>query len=100
MAEICKKCGLPLDLCVCKAIAKEAERISVYTITKRYGKKMTVIDNISPDINLKEMCKKLKQILACGGTYKDGKIELQGDHLGKIKDVLVELGFSPDQIEV
>ena len=61
---------------------------------------MTIITNISKDAKPKEILKKLKQKLACGGTYKNGKIELQGDHLRRIKDLLVELGFSKDQIEI
>jgi len=44
--------------------------------------------------------KKLKSRLACGGTYKDGKIELQGDHKDKVKKILEESGFSAAQIEV
>ena len=47
-----------------------------------------------------EILKKLKRSLACGGTYKDGKIELQGDHSRKIKEVLQKLGFPKDQIEI
>jgi len=44
--------------------------------------------------------KKLKSQLACGGTAKEGRIELQGDHKNRIKDMLVKMGFSPETIEV
>ncbi|NOX71808.1 MAG: stress response translation initiation inhibitor YciH, partial [Candidatus Micrarchaeota archaeon] len=30
MSEICPKCGLPKDLCVCTTIAKEEEKIKIY----------------------------------------------------------------------
>jgi len=55
---------------------------------------------VSKDINPEEIMKKLKRGLACGGTYKDGKIELQGDHLRRIGDLLQKLGFPKDQIEI
>ena len=52
------------------------------------------------EIDLKDLAKKLKSKLACGGTYKDGKIELQGDHREKVKEILVEMGFPSDSIDV
>jgi len=39
-------------------------------------------------------------MLACGGTLKEGVIELQGNHSHKIKQILVKLGFNGEQIEV
>ena len=51
-------------------------------------------------LDLKELTKKLKSKLACGGTAKDGRIELQGDHKAKVKEVLVEMGFSSDMIDM
>jgi len=98
--EVCKKCGLPKELCVCGTIAKEATKIKVYTERKRYRKWVTVIEGIGEDVNPKELLRKMKTKLACGGTYKNNRIELQGDHKNKVKSLLVEAGFSEDQIEV
>jgi len=42
----CPKCGLPEELCVCETIAKEARKIRVYTVQKRYGKNITVISEV------------------------------------------------------
>ena len=50
----------------------------------------------SGEIDMEDLARKLKTRCAAGGTYKDGKIELQGDHKKKVKDVLEELGFSVD----
>jgi len=101
MSDICPKCGLPKELCVCEAIAKESQIIKVYVIKKKFGKKYTVIEGIdSKEINLKDLTKKLKTKFACGGTVKEGKIELQGDHKQRVKDNLVKMGFSQETIDV
>jgi translation initiation factor 1 len=40
----------------------------------------------------------LKSICACGGTIKEGRIELQGDHRTRVKEALEKLGFTVDVI--
>lgn len=101
MNEICNKCGLPKQLCVCETIAKESQRIKIYTVTKKFRKISTVIEGLdSKDIALKEVAKCLKSEFACGGTVKEGRIELQGDHRSKIRNTLIQLGFSGDTIDV
>lgn len=97
MAGICSTCGLPEELCMCEQIAKEQQQIKILTDTRRYGKIVTVVEGInSSDIDMEDLARKLKTRCAAGGTYKDGKIELQGDHKKKVKEVLEELGFSVD----
>jgi translation initiation factor 1 len=100
MSDICPKCGLPRELCTCEAMAKEEEKIRVYTVARRFGKKTTVIDGISKDLNIKKILKDMKHKLACGGTLKNSTIELQGDHLSKVKSILVGLGFPAEQIDI
>jgi len=100
MMEICPKCGLPKDICVCESIAKEQQRISVELQQKRYKKVMTIIKGIDPkSIDIKKLLKDLKTQLACGGTYKNGEIELQGDHRDKVVNILVKYGFPKEAIE-
>ncbi len=101
MSEVCTQCGLPKELCVCESIAKESQSIKVYTVKKKFGKVYTSIEGIDEkDIDLKELAKKLKAKLACGGTVKEGRIELQGKHLQKVRDFLIELGFAKEMIEM
>jgi translation initiation factor 1 len=96
--EICPKCGLPKQACVCEKIAKGSQNIKVTTDRKRYGKIVTIVGGLS-GVDVKEIAKALKNELACGGTYRDNEVELQGDHRKRIKDVLVKLGFSPETID-
>jgi len=100
MAEICPKCGLPSDLCVCETIAREQQKIEVKVEKRKFGKKYTIINGIKKEANIKDITKKLKAKFACGGTSKSSQIELQGDHRNRIKPVLVELGFPEETIEI
>jgi len=98
MSDICSKCGLPTELCTCGVREREEQKISIYMEKRRFGKKTTVVSGISE--GGKEISKKLKSKLACGGTFKDGNVELQGDHRGKLRDILVKLGFDESRIEI
>lgn len=96
--NICPKCGLPTEACVCKDIAKTQQQIEVTTEKRRFGKLSTIITGFK-DVDIKELAKNLKSELACGGTIKNNAIELQGDHRKKVKPLLVELGFDENQIK-
>ena len=100
MADICTRCGLPKELCTCEALVKEEEKIRVFVVERRYRKVATVIEGISNDLNTKQILKELKTNLACGGTMKNGVIELQGNHKARIKGILIKLGFPEDRIDV
>ncbi|MEE9150624.1 MAG: stress response translation initiation inhibitor YciH [Thermoplasmata archaeon] len=94
MAGICPVCGLPEELCMCEEIAREQQQIKIHSMKRRYGKIVTIIEGIdSADIDLDDLARKLKTRCAAGGTVKDGKIELQGEHKKKVKQVLGEMGF-------
>ncbi len=98
MADICPKCGLPLEICACEALEKEeAQKIKVYTTKMRFGKLVTVVEGLSAD-DLRKTAKELKKKLACGGTDKDNRIVLQGDHKEKVSKLLVELGYNESSI--
>ncbi len=101
MNEICPKCGLPKELCVCDVLEKEAENlIKVYTKKAKYNKVITVIEGI-PTENMDAVAKELKRKLACGGTVKDDQlIELQGNHKNKIKGLIIGMGYKETNIDV
>ncbi|MBI4153981.1 translation initiation factor [Candidatus Woesearchaeota archaeon] len=100
MSNVCQKCGLPLDLCMCEEIAKEDQKIIIKLEKRRFGKMITTIEGIKDkSIDLKELTKKLKSKLACGGTMKNGLIELQGNHVGMVKRYLLELGFPAETLQ-
>ena len=62
----------------------------------RGGKTVTVLFDLdSDDESLKELLKKLKGRLGTGGTVKNGRIEIQGDHSAKMDELLKQAGYQP-----
>lgn len=62
----------------------------------RGGKTVVVIDQFAPNISLKQieaLAKKLRNACGCGGTTKQRSIELQGNHIEKIRQLLEQEGF-------
>jgi translation initiation factor 1 len=101
VTNICEKCGLPKDICACEVIAKEDQKIIIKQVERRFGKITTLVEGIDKkSVDMKELTKQLKQKFACGGTFKDDRIELQGKHSTKVKEELIRLGFSSNTIEV
>ena len=97
--EVCSVCGLPKDLCVCQSLAREGQRITVSIVKRRFGKFATTVTGLDEKtIDLRDFAKKLKMKLACGGTSKNGIIELQGSHVEKVKQELIKLGFDQSSI--
>ena len=82
-----------------KPAAKEPKK-KVHTVrvgretAGRRGKGVTTVFDLplSEDA-AKELAATLKQKCGTGGTFKDGKIEIQGDHRDKIVSELEKLGY-------
>src|SRR3989338_3558351 len=99
MTEVCKKCGLPKNLCVCIDISKEMQKIRVKTINRMFRKVVTVISGLESKERAKELGKILKRKLACGGTVHWNEIELQGSHAKKVVEILLQEGYNEKLIE-
>jgi translation initiation factor 1 len=96
--DICPKCGLPMPACVCGEIAKTSQIIDITTEKRRFGKISTMISGFDDGVDIKDIAKQLKAKRACGGTVKNKIIELQGNHKGHIKPILISLGFNEEHI--
>lgn len=70
--------------------------VRVYLERKnRGGKTVSIVKGVEEsDDELKKLCKTLKTKCGVGGNAKNGEIVLQGDHRGKIVDVLISMGYS------
>jgi translation initiation factor 1 len=93
--------GLPKELGAFEEISKESQVITVTVIKKKFGKKYTLVEGLEgKGIDTKEVTKALKGKFACGGTFKDGRVELQGDYRSRIKEALTKLGFEPENVQI
>ena len=67
------------------------------TTAGRGGKTVTLVTGFV-GIGLPEkesLCKKMRSACGCGGTVKDGEIEIQGDQRERIATILTAAGFRP-----
>jgi len=100
MSEICPKCGLPLEICACKAIEQEkGGAITIQLVPRKFGKLVTLITGL-PSNAIEGIAKEMKTKLACGGTTKNGEIILQGNHKDRAKQLLINMGYAPENIVV
>jgi translation initiation factor 1 len=89
--RMCPECCRPAGECACgrkKGFPRGDGVVRVGRETKgRKGKGVTVVTGLPLDGGaLEKLARELKQRCGAGGTVKDGRIEIQGDH----RDVLLE----------
>ncbi len=94
---LCKKCGELISECICgkkiDAKAKNEYRVSL-SMEKRNGKPVTIAGVFYlSDEDEKALLTKIKKSLAVGGTIKDGKLEFQGEHRDRLRELLKKEGF-------
>ncbi|MEM0199275.1 MAG: stress response translation initiation inhibitor YciH [Desulfurococcaceae archaeon] len=94
--------GMPSE--ICEKLLVEAPLIKIRLDVRKFGKPVTVIDGLPNDKELlKHLARFLKTKLAAGGTYREeeGRIEVQGDHRQRVKQMLVEeLGLPEENVIV
>lgn len=98
--RMCPDCRQPLAQCACKARAMAAPagdgvaRVSLQT-KGRGGKAVTLVKGLALDgPALAALGKQLRSACGCGGTVKDGVIEVQGDHCVQIMAALQGQGHT------
>jgi translation initiation factor 1 len=78
-----------------KAAAQAMVRVGLES-KGRGGKKVTVITGLPlDDTGFDALTTKLKRTCGTGGTFKDGQVEIQGDHRDKLIAELQKLGYKP-----
>ena len=101
LGKICPECHKASANCVCKEIARNTVKgdgqVRIRRETKgRGGKTVIAISGLPLTQNqLEELLKKFKKQCGTGGTVKERVIEIQGDHLGKLKELLIREGYRP-----
>ncbi len=95
---LCPKCHQLKKTCTCKPESSAPSKSTVIRVGRetkgRRGKGVTTISDLPlDDKRLAELAAKLKQRLGTGGTIKGGRIEIQGDHRGRVVAELEGLGY-------
>jgi translation initiation factor 1 len=95
--RICPGCRQPLAGCICKAARLTPAGDGVVRVSRekqgRGGKTVTVVRGLVLDaVALNETGKQLRAACGAGGTAKDGVIEVQGDHVERVMDWLIQAG--------
>ena len=98
---VCERCELLESECKCPppepeptAPQKLTARLSVQK--RKRGKIVTVISGLNeghPGNHLGDLLTKLKNACGAGGTIQEDTIEIQGDHLERVKKLLAEIGY-------
>jgi len=93
--------GLPEELLHYEEIYKDQQIIKIRLERRKRRKDVTIIEGIDDkSIDIEKIATELKTKFACGGTTKNSRIELQGDHRIKVKKALIEMGFPAENIIV
>lgn len=96
--RICPVCDKAKARCICRKKNENTGRaqdgiIRIARETKgRKGKGVTLISGLAEG-ELNTRARELKHLCGSGGTVKDGRIEIQGDHRDKILAFFLEKGF-------
>lgn len=77
-------------------LTKTEQAVSIRMERRRYDKPVTILEGFDlPASRVKELASELKRSLGTGGTVSDGdRIELQGDHRGRVPELLGDQGIS------
>jgi len=95
----CERCGELEEDCACPPLPriltppeKQTARLAVEK--RKKGKVVTVIGGLPADKNdLPALLSQLKAVCGAGGTVKDDLLEIQGNHLERVRDFLADLGY-------
>ncbi len=98
---LCPKCHQLKKTCTCKP--DEPSKSTVVRVGRetkgRGGKGVTIISDLPlNESDLAELATKLKNKLGTGGTVKDKKIEIQGDHRDRICQELEGMGYRAKRV--
>ncbi|MFC5497592.1 translation initiation factor Sui1 [Caenimonas terrae] len=94
--RMCPVCRNPVAQCSCGQafVPKGDGVVRVSRETKgRGGKAVTVVKGVALAAEqLADLGKQLRTACGCGGTVKDGVIEVQGDHADRVVELLKARG--------
>ncbi len=98
--RMCPQCRQPLAACQCTQQAKQAVRGDGQVRVSRErggrgGKTVTLVRGLALDAEaLAALGKRLRSACGAGGAAKDGVLEVQGDHVERVLELLAREGHA------
>lgn len=97
----CPRCGKVESECTCpvveaprSTIPPEKQTVRLSVEKRKKGKMVTAIRGLSAEGNdLPALLTRLKNSCGSGGTIDEDVLEIQGDHLERLKTLLGEIGY-------
>jgi translation initiation factor 1 len=79
---------------ILRELDAERAQIAVSTEIRRFNKPVTIVQGLENNKDVLSITRNLKSKIGTGGTFKDGKIMLQGNHKGEVAKLLIAFGFN------
>jgi translation initiation factor 1 len=97
--RMCPQCRRPQAQCNCRSVSARPVGDGIVRVSRqtkgRAGKGVTLVKGLDlDDVALAALGKQLKTACGSGGTVKDGVIEVQGDHVERVMELLKAQGHS------
>ena len=95
----CERCGELEEQCTCRPparsfVAPEKQTARLAVEKRRKGKVVSLVSGLSPEeSDLPALLTQLKSTCGAGGTLKDDVLEIQGNHLDRLREKLREIGY-------
>ncbi|MBA3594226.1 MAG: translation initiation factor Sui1 [Pseudomonadota bacterium] len=101
--RMCPSCRQPQTRCACRQVKAAPATDGIVRVSRetkgRGGKCVTLVKGVPlAESALVQLGKHLKAACGSGGTVKDGVIEVQGEHLAKLLELLKKQGFAVKQV--
>ncbi len=103
--RICPQCGLPVERCRCSqnrgSSTKQTDGAVRIALDRKHrrGKMMTIVSGAPGDeVELAQICRELKKLLATGGAVNEGRLELQGDHRERVAAYFAARGIKTKRV--
>ncbi|MDI1258384.1 translation initiation factor Sui1 [Aquabacterium sp.] len=99
LGRTCPECRQAVAQCVCSKKLNLPASDGIVRVSRetkgRKGKGVTLVKGVPLDeVALHQLGKQLKAACGCGGTVKDGVVEVQGDHVETVMAFLQKQGWT------
>ena len=80
----------------------EKAMITISKDIRKFNRPVTIVQGLQgyKAVDIRSITKNLKNKIGTGGTFKEGKIILQGDHKEAVIKLLLEYGFDEKTIVI